>query len=315
MKRFSIFVVAIVALLAAIAISTGHSYGNEAIASSHDATPTPTPTPTPTATLETVWRPLDCSHIHPNHALERYRNVRFDHKDAHSELSGEGTGYVSELVQELCEAGVETHHWATATPTPVTEQSRRVSRNSGSRSSSSNIKFDEEDPPSESDSDSRSSTSSSNSGSDGGQGSDSRSDTSSSTKSPSGGPGSSIISFFFGEENDDGQKDPLISARSSHATPTPTPTLTPAQIEEWIEAVRPDPNRQCKVTGTYVVPPADNPSDTTSYGSMQAYRDNGWRIETYSPHGFYRTSYKPPRTWNFASGSGTRKWVSYKHCS
>ena len=67
MKRFSIFVVAIVALLAAIAISTGHSDGNEAIASSHDATPTPT------ATLETVWRPLDCSHVHPNHTYERYR--------------------------------------------------------------------------------------------------------------------------------------------------------------------------------------------------------------------------------------------------
>ena len=136
-------------------------------------------------------------------------------------------------------------------------------------------------------------------------------------KSSSSNPGAAIISFFFGEENDDGQDDPLISARSSHATPTPTPTptLTPAQLEEWIEAVRPDPNRQCKVTGTYVVPPVDNPSDTTSYGNETTYRANGWRIETYTPVGFYRTSYKPPRTRSFASGVGTRKWVSYKHCS
>lgn len=311
MNRFSIFVVAIVALVAAIAISTGHSDGNEAIASSHDATPTPTPTPT--ATVETVWLPLDCGHVHPNHTYERYWNVRFEHKGAHSEIAGEATGYVSELVQELCEAGVETHHWATATPTPVTEQS---SRNSGSGSRSSSINSDDEKgTSSESDSDSRSSSSSSNSGSGGGQGSDSRSDTSSSTKSPPDGTGSSIISFFFGEENDDEQEGPLISAKSSHATPTPTPTLTPAQIEEWIEAVRPDPNRQCKVTGTYVVPPADNPNDTTSYGNETTYRANGWRIESYTAFAKHRTSWKPPRTRSFASGVGKRKWVSYTNCS
>ena len=311
MKRFSIFVVAIVALVAAIAISTGHSDGNDVIASSHDATPTPTPTPTPATASQSVWLPLDCSHIHPNHAYERYRNVRFDHKGAHSELAGEAISYVSELVQELCEAGVETHHWATPTPTPVPEQATRDS-GAGS-SSSSTISDDDENPPSDSDSDSRSSDSDvdSRSSSSDAQGSPSN------PKSSSSNPGAAIISFFFGEENDDGQDDPLISARSSHATPTPTPTptLTPAQLEEWIEAVRPDPNRQCKVTGTYVVPPADNPSDTTSYGNETTYRANGWRIETYTPVGFYRTSYKPPRTRSFASGVGTRKWVSYKHCS
>ena len=250
---------------------------------------------------------FDCSHVHPNHTYERYRNVRFEHKGAHSENAGEATGYVSELVQELCEAGVETHHWATATPTPVTEQS---SRNSGSRSSSSNINSDDEkDTQANQILIAVLSSSSSNSGSGGGQGSQS------STKSSSDGTGPSIISFFFGDDSDDEQEGPLISARSSHATPTPTPTLTPAQIEEWIEAVRPDPNRQCKVTGTYVVPPADNPSDTTSYGNETTYRANGWRIETYTPVGFYRTSYKPPRTRSFASGVGTRKWVSYKNCS
>ena len=281
MKRFSIFVVAIVALVAAIAISTGHSDGNDVIASSHDATPTPTPTPTPATASQSVWLPLDCSHIHPNHAYERYRNVRFDHKGAHSELAGEAISYVSELVQELCEAGVETHHWATPTPTPVPEQATRDS-GAGS-SSSSTISDDDENPPSDSDVDSRSSDPDVDSRS-----SDQMSiavrvlvtqqGSPSNPKSSSSNPGAAIISFFFGEENDDGQDGPLISARSSHATPTPTPTpmFTPAQIEALVEAVKPEPNRRCTVTGIYVIPPTA--STTGSYGSQQAYEAAGWTI-------------------------------------